>query len=175
MSTIRLMEKNAALDSLYDLKARKLQEQKLLSDEASEILVKLVDSNKKMRKSLQAGGTVVHGNIEYYNPPDEVKEIEKSKVLNTIAHGIIAKHKELDQINYEISQSRSMRTSLQSLELPVSNFQQWFEIHGKPDITPEKQDRMTHFSSSPKIYGGTTHHRSFKSSSSVMRKGRITN
>jgi len=163
------------LNSLYELKERKLKEQTLLSEEASQILTKLIDSNKKLRKSLQAGGTVVKGNIEYYNPPEEVKEIEKSKVLSTIARGIITKHNELEQLNYEISQNSKTSSPQLPLQMQVSNFQQWFEIHGKPDICPEKQDRLTSFSPSPKIYGGTASFRSFKSSSSIMRKGRITN
>ena len=39
---------------------------------------------------------------------------------------------------------------------------------------PKPKDMMSTFNSSKKIYGGTAHHRSFKSLAATMKKGHCT-
>ena len=109
------------------------------------------------------------------------------KVLNKLAHGIAAKHKELEQINNEISLASSpTKHSTQGLQMPISNISQWMDTYRdlpyeldkdrkKTDHEGDQMGLLTSFAPSSKIYGGTAHHRSFKSSSLVMKKGRITN
>ncbi len=163
------------LDSLYDLKAQKLKEQKALSDNASSILEKLNESSRQCRKNLVVAVAISRqpGYLEYYQPPEEIKAIENERVLNKLASQIRAKHKELEQIDKEIMLSTPKPVSSEIQSPSISSISQWFDIYGRTKHEAEK-DMLTTFSPSPKIYGGTAHHRSFKTSATVMRKGHLT-
>lgn len=106
-------------------------------------------------------------------PPDEIKSMEEKKVLNSLAKSIAKVHKELDQINEEIEQTTA-QLQPKPIEPPsVTSLNQWFDIYGKPQLTDEKRDMMTKFEKDSKIYGGTAHYKSFKTTSTIMVKGRI--
>jgi hypothetical protein len=94
-------------------------------------------------------------------------------VLNGLARNISKVNAELDQINAEIEQATSKSKGGDS-EMSLRNMQQWFDVYGRPSHAENHNGLLTTFHQSPKIYGGTAHHRSFKSVSSVMRKGRMT-
>ena len=49
---------------------------------------------------------------------------------------------------------------------------QWFARHGEPGPAPPGY--MSTFEKTPKIYGGTNHHKAFRSQSTVMKKGIMT-
>jgi hypothetical protein len=189
---------NVALDKLYELKIQKIKEQKELSDAMNETLTKhggLNENSKMTRKSLQAAIAVAKqpglfrmshfdaltclpvvrhfvGYFDYYRPTDEVKDIEEGKVLNQYARKIAKVHAELEQINSEIDKAK--RPPQTVTEIPLSSLGQWFDVYGRPKPNPAVEDMLTTFSPSPKIYGGTAHHRSFKTQASIMRSGRIT-
>jgi len=49
---------------------------------------------------------------------------------------------------------------------------QWFGRHGEPKPAPPGY--MSTFESKTKIYGGTNHHKAFKSQALVMKRGELT-
>jgi len=86
-------------------------------------------------------------------------------------------HTQLEEINNEIHQLEAHSSSLSTTAVPsgsIRSINEWFDIYGKPSLTDEKKDLMTSFTHNTKMYGGTHMFSSFKSSSTVMRKGRIT-
>eukprot|EP01038_Epipyxis_sp_PR26KG_P008080 gene8080-10947_t len=173
-------ETNKSLDQLYNLKLQKLKEQKRLSDEMNDILSKDGGLNESVRlsvKNLHAAIAVSRkpGYFEFYQPPDDIKQTEDKKVLNNYARLIQRVHKELEQIDEEIQAATAQLHSSSQRELPrVSSLSEWFDMYGRPKLTEEKVEMMTKFDHNTKIYGGTHHYSSFKTSSTIMRKGRLT-
>ena len=113
------------------------------------------------------------GYFEYYKASDEVKDIENQKILNGLARAVQKVHRELEQINEEIEQRQASQTKPKIADLSLSALNQWFDVYGRPQNSM-KPEMMTSFQPSPKIYGGTSHHRSFKSVSANMTKGLLT-
>ena len=54
----------------------------------------------------------------------------------------------------------------------VSSFDQWFSNYGRP--SPGPHGLQSRFQEDPKIYGGTGHHKGFRTQARMMRKGTIT-
>lgn len=185
-----------AVAKLYELKIQKIKEQKDLSDRMNDLLTKhggLNESSRLARKNLQAAIAVAKqpgeqflvsalissfeppnppGFFEYYQPPEEIRATEEGKVLNQLARNIHKVHCELEQIDSEIHKARTAPPA--PADIPLSSLSQWFDVYGRPKHGDDGQDLLTTFSPSPKIYGGTAHHRSFKTQASIMRKGRLT-
>lgn len=164
------------LSQLYVNKIQKLQEQKHLSDQMNNILTKsggLNENNKKALRNLNAAIAVAKkpGYFTYHTAAIEIKEIEDNKVLNTLVRGIAKAGAELDQINSEIA-SASSRPQEKPMEMSLMSIGQWHDTYGK--VTKVHEGMITQFEKNPKIYGGTSHHRSFKTVSSVMVKGLVT-
>lgn len=170
---------NPALQGLYAQKIAKIAEQKALSDKMVEILHSLNDASKLSRKSLMAAIAVSKqpGYFEYYTPPEEVKNAEEGKLLNKLARQVSKVHGEIEAINSEIAQASS-KPPPKANDIPLSDLSQWFEIYGRPKPldgnAATKDTLLTAFVPSPKIYGGTSHHRSFKTQSTIMRTGTLT-
>lgn len=170
------------LRNLYDQKLKKLEEQKALADRMNSILTReggMNDSSRLMCKNLTAAIAVSNqpGYFEYYSPPSDVKDLEESNALKSLVRSLGKVHRELDQINAEIANHKANKMTeakpmLQDIGLRSIN--QWFEVYGTPKNTELLDELKTTFQASPKIYGGTNHHRAFKSQTSNMRKGRIT-
>jgi hypothetical protein len=102
------MSGSTVLDQMYATRLLKLEEQKALSTRMNGLLTKpkgLNDSMKLTVKNLQAAIAVAKqpGYFEYYVAPDDLKNIEDNKVLNSLARGIQKLHMELEQINTEIA------------------------------------------------------------------------
>jgi hypothetical protein len=176
-----------ALRQLYEQKVHKLNEQKLLSDRMNDLLTRtggLNENSKMIQKNLSAAIAVSKqpGYFDYYEPSSEIKEIEKNKVLNSLVRNLNKVHRELEQINQEIvnhqqhlhQQQISSSSLTPKSEHHLGSLSQWFETYGRPENQGCLEERMTTFQQSPKIYGGTNHHRAFKSQAASMKKGRIT-
>jgi DNA-binding transcriptional regulator GbsR (MarR family) len=171
-----------SLTALYEQKVNKLQEQKALSDRMNDLLTRhggLNDNSKMIRKNLSAAIAVAKqpGYFEYYQPSADIKDVEETKALNSLVRSLGKVHRELEQINNEISHHQehsAMTQTATTLEPNIGSLSQWFETYGRPENTACLEERMTSFQHSPKIYGGTSHHRAFKSQASTMKKGRIT-
>ncbi|CAE7545988.1 unnamed protein product [Symbiodinium microadriaticum] len=167
------------LTALYERKVQKLNEQKALSDRMNELLTKkggLNDNSKNVRKNLSAAIAVAKqpGYFEYYETPSEVREIEDSKILSSLVKSLGKVHREIDQINSEIAHHHQKGPEPPKAESSLTSMSQWFETYGRPENTHCLEERMTTFQPSPKIYGGTNHHRAFKTQASNMKKGRVT-
>lgn len=175
------MQGNSRLNQLYEQKFAKLKEQKAVSDKMKNILSNpdgLIDSSFKARKSLKAAIAVSRqpGYFEYYTPPPEVEAYEQDKVLNQLARQVQKVHRELEEINSEIAtlENANKDANTTTPNGGPTTLSQWFDVYGKPKHAEAQEDLLTTFHSSPKIYGGTSHHRAFKSQSSNMKKGRLT-
>lgn len=169
-------EKDSALAALYAHKLQKLEEQKLLSDQMNENLQKLEQGSRLARKNLNAAIAVAQqpGYFTYYQPTDEVRELEQSKALNGLARKISKVGTELAALTEEIHAMKN-RAKKSEPEINLTTLHGWFETYGKPAHNDEKGGiLLTDFVASPKIYGGTAHHKSFKSVGTIMRKGTLT-
>lgn len=175
-----MSQTSSRLNQLYEQKFAKLKEQKDISKKMKDILgspTGLIDSSFKTRKSIKAAIAVAKqpGYFEYYKPPSEVEQHEGDKTLNKLARHVQKIHRELEEINSEIeSIEHSNRAVLPQVSGAPSTLSQWFDTYGKPKGIETQEDMLTSFHQSPKIYGGTSHHRAFKSQSSNMKKGRLT-
>jgi hypothetical protein len=177
-------KKSEALTALYNAKIQKLEEEKALADKMNDILTRrggLNDGSKASRKNLKAAIAVANqpGYFEYYVPSQEIKDVEESKVLNSLVKSLEKVHRELNQINDDISHHHVPRDGLmgqapQTPEAGLTSLSHWFDTYGRPKNETLLDEMKTTFQSSPKIYGGTNHHRSFKSQSSPMKVGRVT-
>lgn len=175
-------KKSEALTTLYEAKLQKLEEQKALANKMNAILTRkggLNDGSKASCKNLKAAIAVSNqpGYFEYYVPSKEVKDVEESKVLNSIVKSLEKVHRELNQINEDISHHHVPRDGAMGQapqELGLTSLSHWFDTYGRPKNEILLDELKTTFQPSPKIYGGTNHHRSFKSQSSPMKVGRVT-
>ena len=170
------------LDALYDAKLAKLNEQKALSDKMQDMLKNhLVPSSKSTCKNLVAAIAVSKkpGVFEYYQPTDEVKEIERNKALNGLAKRISAVNNELVAMTEEIAAAESAKAAAAKKNFGSTNesmgLDGWFEVYGRPSPPDDaRKDLLSSFEPARKIYGGTAHHKSFKSSATIMKKGTLT-
>lgn len=169
---------STALDQLYMTRIQKLEEQKALSKRMNDLLTKpkgLNDSQKLTLKNLQAAIAVSKqpGYFEYYATPEDLKQIEDNKVLNSIARAIQKLHQELEQINNEINSLESKKIGYKMSDIPLGSLNQWFDMYGRPKDSGNKE-LISQFVVDSRVYGGTSHHRAFKSQASTMKPGRIT-
>jgi hypothetical protein len=171
---------NSRLTQLYEQKFAKLREQKDVSSKMKDILSNptgLINSSFNTRKSIKAAIAVAKqpGYFQYYAPNAECAEIEGDKTLNSMARHVQKLGRELEEINSEIAtiEHASKAATVQPAGAP-SSLSQWFDTYGHPKGAETQEDLLTSFHNSPKIYGGTSHHRAFKSQSSNMKKGRCT-
>ena len=179
---------DAALKSLYDRKIQKIAEQKALSDEMRAVLAKLNEASTLNRKNLRAAIAVSTqaGYFEYFTPSDEVIKAEKNKELNSLALRVSQTHRDLEQINQEIESHVRNKSKGPTEVHELPNLSAWFdryknlskELAGKDNkastSAATKKDMLTTFAPDPKIYGGTRHHRSFKSAAMRMKTGHCT-
>jgi len=172
------MSGSTVLDQMYATRLLKLEEQKALSTRMNDLLTKpkgLNDSMKLTVKNLQAAIAVAKqpGYFEYYATPDDLKHVEDNKVLNSLARAIQKLHLELEQINAEIATLEAKRPAPKMNDIPLDSLSQWFDMYGRPKDANNKE-QISQFVPSSRVYGGTSHHRAFKTQSATMKTGRIT-
>ena len=127
-------------------------------------------------KSIQAAIAVSKqpGYFDYYVAPEDVKEIERKKILNSLAREVGQINEALNQLNEEIERAE-LAARGKPKDLPeLRNLSQWFDLYGKPNMNEEKEKMLTSYKVDSKIYGGTQHYSSFKTKSLKMVKGRLT-
>ena len=175
------------LRELTALKIQKLQEQKALSDKMSQLLhEKMIPNQTLNNKNLIAAVAVSKkpGFFEYHHTPDDIKTAEQEKVLNKLARQIGKLNNEIQSISGEIDlataeSKKAIDASNEKLmnnpeKAGISSIAQWVEIYGSASSDMENQkDQFTTFKPASKIFGGTSHHRSFKSSAITMTSGRL--
>lgn len=176
------------LAALYEQKKRKLEEQKAISDKMNNILTGdngMNDNSRLACKNLIAAiaASQKPGYFAYHETSKELAEIESSGTLNKLARSVAKVGRELDNLNAEIEQASVFKKSNYIPE--PSSFSQWMETYDeefrkvgigstKSANAPEPKDMLSTFNASKKIYGGTAHHRSFKSLAATMKKGHCT-
>ncbi|CAN0141257.1 unnamed protein product [Pylaiella littoralis] len=174
------------MSDLTALKVRKLGQQQELAKEFNFILTRqggLNDQTRQTCKNLEYAIAVATrpGQIEYYRPSEEAARIVENGDLAALTHKIARLQREIDQVEQDIQQAGAVSSStaaaagqtLPSAAAPAcSNLAEWFAEYGEPG-PPAAAGLTTTFEESPKIYGGTNHHRAFKTQATVMRKGRI--
>jgi hypothetical protein len=156
---------------LLNLKLARLAEQKILAEQMRDTCKDLSESNRKVRKNLEVGISISKrpGYFHYYEPETRIKEAESNHTLEKILGAIKKIEGEIETIDNELSAQASSRTPSPAY---VATLNEWFAVFGHPGT--EHCDKLTSFVASPKIYGGTNHHRAFKSQSLVMKKGTVT-
>jgi hypothetical protein len=169
------------LDALYAAKLSKLAEQKALSDTMADMLKHCNAGSKLACKNLKAAIAVSKkpGVFEYYQPTDEIKNIESNKSLGGLAKRISQVNAELVAMSEEINAAEAAKVAnaRKGMGVPAepNGLSAWFETYGRPTGAPDLQkDLMSKFEGSRKIYGGTAHHKGFKSSASIMKTGTLT-
>ena len=189
-----------SVKALSEQKMVKLAEQKALSDTMNKLLVDhLNPSSKEVKRNLTAAiaQSKSPGYFQYFVQPDEVKQAEQQKTLNGMARNISKVHNEIEQLDNEIALAAAStkgrtpedqqlasvnewfaknggRTFGEGSSSPTS-LKNWFETYGKPDVSGTFAAAMlSKLEPNPKIYGGTAHHRSFKSKAVIMKKGSLT-
>ena len=168
------------LDSMYAAKLAKLEEQKALSDQMNEMLRSHLNPGSKLAtKNLKAAIAVSKkpGNFEYYQPSPDVVNIETNKSLNGLAKRIAGVHKELEAMTEEINVAEAAKKAANkagSMEDSAMGLDGWFETFGRPQPAPGQDSLLSSFTPASKIYGGTNHHKSFKSSALTMKRGTLT-
>merc|ERR1719240_207975 len=137
------------------------------------------------------------GYFEYYVAPDGVQAVERQGALKTLTAKITRVAKELDELSREIKQRDDAAKREQAAKWAVfdadadggderaggdgtkpppagggmQTLEQWRQVHGQPKPAPH--GHLTVFQKSPKIYGGTAHHRAFKTQGSSMKAGTL--
>lgn len=111
------------------------------------------------------------GYFEYHSTAQDVKEVEDGRVLNKLARRIQKLQRELEALNAEIDGATVKKAA--PMEMQVGSIADWFQTYGRP-TGAEVPDQMSTFTASKKIYGGTAHHRSFKTQGTSMKTGLVT-
>lgn len=155
------------------MKLMKLSEQKELAEQMRNMVDELSDSNLRVRKNLEVAISISKrpGNIHYYQPEPKIRDAEESKILEKMLSSIKKIEIEIEQINKELGTCKYAEHG-HTVGGASSTLKEWFGVYGRPSIGHE--DKLTSFVESSKIYGGTSHHRAFKSQSLVMKKSRLT-
>ncbi|KAJ1454717.1 hypothetical protein M885DRAFT_521304 [Pelagophyceae sp. CCMP2097] len=163
---------------LQRARAAKLSEQKALSDQLHSLLTKsggLIESSSLTCKNLQVAVAVSKrpGFFEYYVPNEYVKRVIRTDECGALVRKMQRVQKELEAIEADVSQRRAAETAKLSEERPAPNvgsLDQWFAQYGRPK--EPAAGVLTTFEKNAKIYGGTAHHRAFKTQALKMKKGR---
>lgn len=166
----------SGLNRLYEQKIKKLNEQRELSNKMNAIVRELSNNSHIVKKNLEVAITVSKrpGYFHYYEPDPKIRELEQSKVLENLVAAIHRIGREIEQLDREIEQMRANMRNAGVFVNDVRSLPEWFSVYGRPSADPETSDRISSFVSSQKVYGGTSHHRAFRSQSTVMKKGRCT-
>ncbi|CAN0012420.1 unnamed protein product [Ascophyllum nodosum] len=167
-------------DELIALQIRKLAQQKELANEFNDILTREGGLNEHTRqtcKNLEYAIAIATrpGAIDYYRAPEEIERIVKNGDLVALTSRIARVQQDIDQVKKDIQQAAdlSAKARAQNPKPACSSFAEWSTFYGEPN-PPKFGGVLTTFEKNAKIYGGTNHHRAFKTQATVMKKGFLT-
>lgn len=157
----------------YDLLARQKEKSTLFHKHLTDTGYGLNEVSRKTCKNLEAAvaGSKRPGPIFYYHPPDESLKVVPE--LPKLQRQILTLQHELDQCEHEIAEFEKRTTVAPTSQAGVSSLSQWFALYGAPTKTGAP-GFMTSFTTNSKVYGGTNRYPTFKTKSSVMKRGRLT-
>uniref|UniRef100_A0A7S2FSZ0 Uncharacterized protein n=1 Tax=Florenciella parvula TaxID=236787 RepID=A0A7S2FSZ0_9STRA len=161
-------------------KMAKLKEQKRVADEINELLTRpgedgLNESSRKTMKNLEVAVVVSKrpGFFEYYKPAPEVEAIQKNGEIQHLVKKLNRLGGEIAQLDAESQNIEAMRKPLKMSSGPeLTSLAQWNARYGTVE-KPVPSGFYSGFNDAPKIYGGTEHHRAFKTQSRTMKRGRL--
>ena len=162
-------------EGLLHKKLRTLEQQRAQSDDLNALLTReggLNESQYMTCKNLKAAVAVSKqpGFFEYHKHSAEVQRAYDRKTCNQMVKKIARTQQDLDAIEEDIRAREAAR--LKSLELrdpTLTSFDQWFQQFGRPQNMPQRF--YSTFDDNKKIYGGTHHHRAFRSNARTMKLG----
>jgi hypothetical protein len=107
-------------------------------------------------------------------PTQEVKDIENKHLLVALTREVHKVEKEIKDIEAEIDTVRhAILKEISNRPSPsIVSMDQWFNQFGKPKPAPEGMQSVVE--ANTKIYGGTAHHRGFRSLATTLTRGRCT-
>lgn len=176
-------------DNLRDRKLTLLEEQKLASDRLHNLLTVRGDGNsnddgciensRKLMKNLDAAivSSKQPGYFSYHEGSMLVKNVERRDELGLLAGKIQSLGKELDDVNQSMLElERQHQDRMLNSEPPkLGSLDQWFATYGKAESgIVSTQGLTSELHPSKKVYGGTKHHRAFKSRAVAFKQGQLT-
>lgn len=138
-----------------------------------------IENSKKTMKNLEAAIVQSRqpGAFKFHAKSRMVDEMEKSGVLGKLARDINRLEDLIVNVTGELKKMDDARqTALEAKTLPaVSGFKDWFARYGHPSeaslqVPGMRSEMIPH----PKVYGGTSHHKAFRSVAVNVKKGRLT-
>lgn len=167
------------MDKLVRRKMAKLDEQKRVADHMHALLTRQDDGlNETSRKTLRNLDVAVvvskqPGFFEYYKPTQEVERIVRQGDMSKLTRKLARLEQEISSINSEMAALEAARRLEPSPGPEMNTLRQWRSRYGAPE-KPIPNGFLTEVLADPKIYGGSAHHRAFKSQAMTMKVGRLT-
>lgn len=167
-------------DALAKRKMEVLAKQKRMIDRANLKLTKDLNEVSRMTcKSLQAAIAAAKrpGNFDYYKPPEDIAgEVSRGELQLTL-HKALQVQGEIDEAHSELSEAESKKqAALFSTNAPEpKSLKEWFAHYGRPQVAEGRGPGWrTETRRNRKVYGGSGHHRAFKTQAVTMNTGRLT-
>ena len=117
------------------------------------------------------------GVFAYYSPPQEVGDAVAKGELQTTLKKMMRIQGELEEVDSEYSAAMAKKQATLSSSKPPEpkSLKDWFSHYGRPQA-PEGPSPgwKSATGKSKKVYGGTSHHRAFRTQVVLMKPGRLT-
>ncbi|GBG34932.1 Hypothetical Protein FCC1311_111552 [Hondaea fermentalgiana] len=176
------------MDALLEKKRALLAEQAAVAREFNHWLTAKSDdpnedgaleNSRKTTKNLEAAIAQSRnpGYFQYHRRSRRVRRMEKGNELAKLAARISRLEDQLRAVTAQIETLHEERRNaiLTAKPPPVSGFQDWFRQFGEPsEEMKSRKGLASEFVPNNKVYGGTPHHRAFRSVAVTLKKGRAT-
>lgn len=138
-----------------------------------------VENSRKTMKNLEAAIAQARnpGYFQYHRKSKRVRRMEKGNELAKLASRISRLEDQLRAVSAQIEALNEERRKaiLAFKPPPVSGLQDWFRQFGEPsEEMKSRKGLASEFVPNQKVYGGTPHHRAFRSVAVTLKKGRAT-
>jgi hypothetical protein len=170
---------SASKDDLLKRKQDLLRKQKRVCEEMNELLTRdetgLNEVSRMTKRSLEVAIVLSKrpGAIDYYEQPEETQTIVRNNDLKNLSKRVDRIQGEIDSVDAELEQIEAMRKKpTLGAGTEMTSIRQWMARHGDPKPAPN--GFYSEFQNDRKIYGGTNHHKAFKTQSTTMKRGMMT-
>jgi hypothetical protein len=167
------------LDALTAEHQKKLAAQAAVLDKLHAMLADkegLIENTKYTMKNLEAAiaSSRRPGYFSYWQPNENVKHIESKKELSRLTIQVNSMQKEIDLAAAEVARVEGdIRLELALKDNPTRNLDTWFATYGRPTRQPS-MGMASEYRPNPKVYGGTKHHKSYRSLAVTLKPGNLT-
>ena len=170
---------NMSIANKEDLIERKkglLSKQKHICEEMNDLLKGLKEASRLTQRSLEVAIVLSKrpGVIDYYVEPEKVQTIVRNNNLKKMSREVTRIQQDIDSVDKELQyiDSQTIRNNHARSVNEMTSLSQWFACHGEPKPVPN--GLMSTFQNDKKVYGGTRHHKAFRSQSTTMKRGLLT-